>query len=125
MADSNSGSTVKWIIPLAVTIVMGFIGWMLFAVNSAKVKQMDDYRIKIEQNIQDIGILKVQYGVVITKLEYLEKSAKKMIDWESVISTVLSTSVIVATLGWVARGLFSHFLSRDLQTHKGKLESES
>ena len=72
--QKNNGSTVKWVIALSVSIIMGFGGWTLFAVNGSKVKHLEETGIKVEQNSQEIGMLKTQNGIVITKLEYLERS---------------------------------------------------
>ncbi|MCE5314249.1 MAG: hypothetical protein ABFD49_11305 [Armatimonadota bacterium] len=45
-------------------------------------------------------------------------------DWNSFFKTLGSSAVVVAAVGWVARGLFSNILSRDLQKHKNDLEKD-
>ena len=74
MENKNNSSTVKWVVALSVSIIMGFGGWTFAAVNGSKVKHLEETGIKVEQNSLDIGMLKTQNGIVITKLEYLEKS---------------------------------------------------
>ncbi len=47
-----------------------------------------------------------------------------MIDWSGVIKTVLSTAVIVTTIGFVLRSLFGLLLSRDIEKFKSNLNIE-
>ena len=72
MSNGNS-TTVKWI-AIIVSIILMLSGWTFAGINAAKVNQIEDYKAKTEINTINISELKMQYGVVITKLEYIEKS---------------------------------------------------
>jgi len=78
--QKSNGNTVKWIVALSVSVVMGFAGWTLFAMNGSKLKHMEETSSKVERNSQEIGLLKTQNGIVITKLEYLERSIGRIED---------------------------------------------
>jgi hypothetical protein len=51
-----------------------------------------------------------------------------MIDWNAVVTTVLAsstiTAIILAVLGFIARSIFTQFLSRDIEQFKSKRETE-
>jgi hypothetical protein len=47
------------------------------------------------------------------------------VNWRDVLTQVGSTTVIVVCLGWLAKALFGHTLSRDIETYKSKLKGEA
>lgn len=74
----SGNSTVKWIVALSISIIMAFAGWTFAAVNGSKANNIEKRMIEVDRNTLDIGSLKTQYGVVITKLEYIEKAVEKI-----------------------------------------------
>ena len=70
----NGNNTVKWIIALSISIIMAFAGWTFAAVNGSRANHIEKNTVRIDRNTLDIGVLKTQGGVIITKLEYLEKA---------------------------------------------------
>ena len=70
----NGNSTSKWIIALSISIILAIGGWAFAAVNGSKANHIEKNTVRIDLNTMDIGVLKTQGGVIITKLEYLEKA---------------------------------------------------
>ena len=71
---NGNGATSKWIIALSVSIILAIGGWAFAAVNGSKANHIEKNTVRIDRNTLDIGVLKTQGGVIITKLEYLEKA---------------------------------------------------
>jgi hypothetical protein len=46
-------------------------------------------------------------------------------DWQGLLTTVLSTTVIVGAVAWLARALISQWLARDIERFKGTLATEN
>jgi hypothetical protein len=47
------------------------------------------------------------------------------VDWKTVLSTLGSTAIVVAAVGFIARTITQHVFRRDLETHKSNLKRET
>lgn len=47
------------------------------------------------------------------------------IDWGTVLSTLITSSVLIGAVVWIARMLFAHLLSKDVERFKAKIELAS
>jgi hypothetical protein len=45
-----------------------------------------------------------------------------MIDWSLILLTLGSTSIVVAAIAWLGKAVVGQYLSRNLETHKAKLD---
>lgn len=75
-----NNSTSKWIIALAISIILAIGGWAFAAVNGTKAGLIEKHSVKIEINATEIGELKTQGSVIATKLEYIIEDLKEIKD---------------------------------------------